>query len=250
MSAYEAMEKSRDTKSLISYMILLPVTIVILVIIMVLFVVIHVNDRPKGISETAQNSSGYVTYVSAEDEKKLLTIASSKTPLGNDYKPDIRDYDGVKYDSILEEPLTEMIEAAKKDGVSLKLSGGYISSAEQDELYKAETQRLINEKDYSRVKAENEAEKTVPRGGMSDRQTGLSVEFYSDGNFAESNEYSWLVMHANEYGFIQRYTEPKEDKTKVKANASLFRYVGKENADKILMLDMSLDEYAEYVNSR
>lgn len=250
MSAYETMEKSRDTKSLVSFMILLPVAIVIVLSLMVLFVIVQINDRPKGFSETTHSASEDISYISAEDKKKLLTIASGKTPLSNDYKPDIHEYDGVEYDSILEEPLKEMIQAARKEGISLKLSGGYISCTEQDKLFHAETERLMQEKAYSRVKAENEAESTVPRGGKSDRQTGLSVEFYSDGSFSESNEYSWLVMHAHEYGFIQRYTESKEDETKVKADASLFRYVGIENAKKILMLDMSLDEYVNYVNSR
>lgn len=244
------MEKSRDTKSLMSYMILLPIAIVVLLLCMVLFVIIHVNDRPKGFTETTQGSHENISYVSAEDEKKLLTIASSKTPLSSEYKPDIQENNGVKYDSMLEEPLKEMISAAKKDGVVLKVTEGYISETEQNKLFHAEAERLIQEKGYSRVKAENEAEKTVPRGGESDRQTGLSVKFASDGSFTESGEYSWLVMHAHEYGFIQRYTEPKESETKVKADASLFRYVGIENAKKILMLDMSLDEYVNYVNSR
>lgn len=249
LSAHESIEKSRDTKSLMSFMILIPIAIVILILLIILFVMTKINEKPQGFTETAPSASENISYISAEDKKKLLTIASDESPLANNYKPNLREYDGIQYDSILEEPLKELLNAAKEDGISLKITGGYISADEQDELFHSEVERLIQEKEYSRVKAENEAEKSVPRGGEHDRQTGLSVIFSSSGTFSESDGYSWLLMHAHEYGFIQRYTDNKEDETKVKADASLFRYVGRENAKKILMLGMSLDEYVLYTNT-
>ena len=63
-------------------------------------------------------------------------------------------YNGIKYDSTLEEPLSALISAAKEDGVTIKVTGGYVSKNEQDKLFKAEVERLMQEKDYSQVKAE------------------------------------------------------------------------------------------------
>lgn len=243
LSARETMEKSRDTGSLTTLLFLIPFAIIILILLIVLLVISEIKKTATDSPETTSNIYDTTSYIS-ETNENLLVLASNYSPLTDDYKPNLEDYNGIKYDSILKEPLTTLINAAKEDGVTIKVTGGYVSASEQDKLFEAEVNRLINEFDYSQVKAETEAEKSVPKGNEHDRQTGLSVILSTD------DEYSWLALHAYEYGFIQRYAKVDEETTNVKADSTLYRYVGAENAKRIRMLGMSLDEYVDYVNSR
>lgn len=243
LSAREAMDRSSDTSSLTVYLFLIPFAIIILLLLIVLIIFTEINKKPESSLENSYSTQSVVSY-SSEDDDELLVLASSFSPLSDDYKPNLKSYDGIKYDSSIKEPLSELINAAKEDGVNIIVTGAYVSANEQDKLFQAEVSRLIQEMDYSQVKAETEAEKAVPRGGEHDRQTGLSVVLKTD------DSYAWLEANAYKYGFIQRYTKAKEEETKVKEDISLYRYVGTENAKKIRMLGMSLDEYVDYVNSR
>lgn len=243
LPAREAMERSYNTSELTIYLFLIPFAIIILLLLIVLIIFTQIKQSPENSIDNSYDTQSVVSY-NSEDEEKLLTLSSVYSPLSDDYKPNLENYNGIKYDSTLKEPLSALINAAKEDGVNIKVTGGYISASEQNELFKSETNRLIQEKDYSQVKAETEAEKSVPKGNHHDRQTGLSVTLSTDDN------YTWLEANAYKYGFIQRYTKFGEEETKVKADTSLFRYVGVENAKKIRILGMSLDEYVSYVNSR
>lgn len=243
LSARYAMEKSRDTSSLTTLLFLIPIAIIILTLLIVLLVVTEINKTTTNFDETASNIYDTTSSIT-ENNENLLVLASSSSPLTDEYNPNLEDYNGIKYNSMLDEPLTMLINAAQNDDIKINVTGGYVSASEQDKLFQAEVNRLINEFDYSQVKAETEAEKSVPKGNEYDRQTGLSVILSTD------DEYSWLALHAYEYGFIQRYTKAGEETTNVKADATLYRYIGTENAKKIRMLGMSLDEYVDYVNSR
>lgn len=243
LSAREAMEKSRDTSSLTVYLFLIPFAIIILLLLIVLIVITEINKKPVNSFDNLYDTQSVVSY-NTENDNNLLVLASSSSPLTDDYKPNLKNYGGIQYDSSIQEPLSALINAAKEDGVTITVTGGYVSASEQDKLFQAEVNRLMQEMDYSQVKAETEAKKSVPKGNEYDRQTGLSVIL------STSDSYAWLDANAYKYGFIQRYTEANEDETKIKADISLFRYVGTENAKKIRMLGISLDEYIDYVNSR
>ena len=60
----------------------------------------------------------------------------------------------------------------------------------------------------------------------------------------------YLYVSAGETEFILRYPEGKEDTTSLPFKPSLFRYVGKENALRMTTLNMCLDQYVIYLNSR
>lgn len=243
LPAREAMERSTDTSNLTIYLFLIPFAIIILLLLIVLIIFTETKQSPENSIDNSYDTQSVVSYDS-EDNDKLLVLASAYSPLSDDYKPNLKSYNGIQYDSILEEPLSALISAAKEDGVNIKVTGGYVSASEQNKLFQSEAERLMQEKNYSQVKAETEAEKSIPKGNHYDRQTGLSIILSTDDNYA------WLEANAYKYGFIQRYTKSGEEETKVKADDSLFRYVGTENAKKIRILGMSLDEYANYVKSR
>ena len=150
------------------------------------------------------------------------------------------------------EALNELMEDAKKEKLALQIKSGYISAAEQNELYEDEVRRLMAREGQSSARAAEDAELTVPMGNHADTQLGLSITFSSAKTFefSQSEEYLWLLKNSYKYGFILRYPENKQRYTDTDFNPSLFRYVGKDNALKMKTLNMCLDEYIIYLNSR
>ena len=59
-----------------------------------------------------------------------------------------------------------------------------------------------------------------------------------------------MLEHAEDYGFVLRYPEDKEDITGIMYEPWHFRYVGVEHAKKMNELHMCLEEYIEYVRSQ
>lgn len=72
------------------------------------------------------------------------------------------------------------------------------------------------------------------RPGYSEHQTGLAFDVgatvdgkrYVLSDFARTSQYQWLVAHAAEYGFIQRYYAGSESVTGYSAEEWHYRYVG------------------------
>ncbi len=232
-------------------LVVIPV-VMVLIISAVLFFGIQYLTSVSGGSTHQQKEAAATALYSAADSEKLLTIVSPQNPLPSDYKLNLVTYGNIKIDSIVKDGIESLVNAASNDGIKLDILKGYVSTQEQNELYNAEVHRLTDSEGYSRAKAEEEAEKTVPMGNHADQQTGLSVEFASSAaeNFAESEEFYWLMKNAYKYGFVLRYPENKEDDTDMPFNPSLFRYVGNENASKMVTLNRCLDEYVTYLSAR
>ena len=57
----------------------------------------------------------------------------------------------------------------------------------------------------------------------------------------------WLIKNSVDFGFILRAPKGKEEKTNIDFDSTLFRYVGTNNAKKMRMLSMCLEEYRSYV---
>ena len=61
--------------------------------------------------------------------------------------------------------------------------------------------------------------------------------------FEDTDEFKWLMQHADDYGFILRYPSDKENITKVIYEPWHWRYVGVEEAKKIKASGLCLEEY-------
>ena len=57
------------------------------------------------------------------------------------------------------------------------------------------------------------------------------------------------MKHAQDYGFILRYPEDKEEITKIKYEPWHWRYVGTEYAKEIKEMGVCLEEYIEYLKN-
>ncbi len=89
-----------------------------------------------------------------------------------------------------------------------------------------------------------------------ERATGLTLDLSilsNDGNshapFTADGNYSWVLEHAADYGFIQRYPNDKVDKTGVNGLSWHFRYVGAPHAAYMKANSLCLEEYLETVRS-
>lgn len=138
------------------------------------------------------------------------------------------------------EALEKLFAAAKADGVSLAGVSAYRSHAYQKALFNRYVQKdgLEKARTYS----------AVP--GTSEHETGLAIDVSGiDGKcaatscFAGTKEANWLAQHAQEYGFIIRYPEGKDEITGYVYEPWHLRYVGTEVAQAISEKGITLEEY-------
>ena len=126
---------------------------------------------------------------------------------------------------------------AKKLGFPLIVDSGYRSSSYQQVIL----EKLIEEKGM-------EAYKLVALPGMSEHQTGLTLDIFSKLNnnkntFKDTDTAKWLEDNSYRFGFILRYPEDKVNVTGYSYEAWHFRYVGKEIAKYIHENNITFEEY-------
>lgn len=186
------------------------------------------------------------------DDKYNLIVVNASAPLKSDFTTSLTKYEGITVDDKIVPSLHKMIQDAKADGCVLKLTGGYVDAKEQNKLFEAATQNLMKSQGLSRVRAENEAQNTIGRGGYNENQTGMAVDFSAEGlaagaDFTVTDQYKWLIKNSIFYGFVLRYPENNTGSTGMAFQPHHFRYVGGSNAVKMREYAMCLEEYAAYV---
>ena len=89
-----------------------------------------------------------------------------------------------------------------------------------------------------------------------ERASGLSLDLSllsNDGNshapFTADGNYAWVLEHASDYGFIQRYPNDKVDKTGMEGLSWHFRYVGAPHAAYMKANGLCLEEYLDTVRT-
>ena len=138
------------------------------------------------------------------------------------------------------EKYIEMWDAAKKDGLSMRVVSAYRTEDYQRGLYnnKVRTTGKVYADNYS------------ARPGHSEHQTGLAVDIGStrNGVFEYSAEFRWMLQHAHEYGYILRYPKGKEWITGYSYEPWHYRYVGTDAARIIYEEGITYEEYyAKYI---
>ena len=207
-------------------------------------------NMPTQTINTSTNSTQTTNKVEITDWK--LRLANYDNLLPEDFEVELANIDNSKdpkqFDARAVKYLKDMINAMKKDGnTKIWCQSTYRSVKRQKELYDASVQKYLKQ-----GKTQEEADKLtleyINKPGGSDHNLGLAVDFnYVDNSFAKTSEYKWLLKNAENYGFILRYPEDKEDKTKIAYESWHWRYVGEENAKRMNELNMCLEEYVEYL---
>lgn len=183
----------------------------------------------------------YENYKTVADPSLIDTYVSVKSYIG-EYEPSklveidsLHAVPNVLLESRAQDAFTNMCLAIRAEDIDMRIyaTRGYVSYETQKNLF-------TDDSDY--VKA-----------GFCDDQTGLAVRVVATENatasaFKDCKVYSWLLEHAHEYGFIQRYPEGKEALTGHSFESNYFRYVGVDLATKIHDSGMCFDEYyANYI---
>lgn len=138
--------------------------------------------------------------------------------------------------------LVEMSEAARQDGYKLYLKSAYRSWQTQNTMY------------YNRLKKnKGKDDGWVSKPGASDHQTGLGCDVVPrswkeksmNEKMAKEPECQWMAEHCQEFGFILRYPEDKQEITEINYEPWHMRYVGNPAATYIMENNLCLEEFTE-----
>ena len=133
----------------------------------------------------------------------------------------------------------EMADAAKAEGIELRILSAYRSFSYQQGLYNTYVERDGFEA----------ANRYSARAGHSEHQTGLAVDVnLISQDFENRPEFLWLRDNSYKFGYILRYKEGYEWETGYMYEPWHYRYVGKEVAKQIFEEDITFDlYYAKYI---
>lgn len=194
--------------------------------------------------------------LNADFSKLILVNANNPLPEDYDYEGNLTTIDKkylCGYRNRIDKDVyifaKEMLEAAWKDNVELYILSPYRSYSAQSELFQNKVKTFMNGS-ITREEAEIKASSVVAGPGTSEHHTGLAFDFNSvEIDFEETEMFAWLKEHGEEYGFIMRYAEDKQDLTGVIYEPWHWRFVGIKHAKEINRLGMCLEEYIEYLKS-
>lgn len=166
------------------------------------------------------------------DGDYLMALVTKQTTLGKYAPQDIvplPDWVCHKYKYHLRQEaadhLLELWEAAREEGVELKVVSAYRSYETQEQLFN----------DYAAYHGVEVATKFSARPGQSEHQLGTTVDFggtevdFKD-SFADTPQGQWLEDHAHEFGFVMSYPPGSEGITGYIYEPWHFRYIGVEMA--------------------
>lgn len=178
----------------------------------------------------------------------FLKSVNSASPLSESFVPETAEACGIQISPEAADSLRRMVSDAANQGYDLMVVEGYVSYEDQARRYKDAVEDYRKEKGKSLVMAEAHVKKEMPPAGENEQQTGLLVYLTvkTDGKFADTPAYAWLVRHCVDYGFILRYPE-KENAGGISYSSHLFRYVGHTYAYNMRALDMNFDEFIVYL---
>ena len=160
--------------------------------------------------------------------------------------------DGFYIDERVYPALTEMLEAARAEGLSPVVRSAYRTYEAQQTLYDNKVERLIAQ-GYSPEDAPREAAKWVAYPGTSEHEAGLALDIVAESwrdlveDQENTPEQQWLMANAHHFGFILRYPREKQDVTGIGYEPWHYRYVGEEAASRIHAANLCLEEYLEQI---
>lgn len=192
--------------------------------------------------------------VKADDWFAMLV--NSENPIPEEYEmtdQEVIPGSGYWLDHRILEDYWAMVDAAKEADLQLKIVSAYRGNEVQQGRYNEQVRKLKAEGMDEETAKEKAMHITLP-GGCSEHNLGLAVDLVSQNNqraaeFSATPEYEWLLEHAANYGFIERYPAGKEAITGVEAKPYHWRYVGRELAEFLVEEGLTLDEYhSKYLN--
>ena len=203
------------------------------------------NKFTKG-EKINQSGDPYENTVTVSDLDSIYILVNKYSGLPADYEPSdlvqvpsSGENENVRMRKEAAEAFEKLIEAASNEGFILNACSAYRSYAYQTDLFNSGA--ASNGEEY--------ADRYWTRPGYSEHQSGLAVDIRMDNDCSDldavryNSHYDWLLENMHRYGFILRYPDDKEDKTKIAPESWHLRYVGQDLATYLYKNNLALDEY-------
>jgi len=184
----------------------------------------------------------YTNMIDTDMNDGYLIICNKYHKLKDNYVPDLvslEGYGGGKMERVAANHFKEMVNAAKKEGITIYNVSGYRSYNTQKDLYNG----------YVSRNGKAKADTFSARAGTSEHQTGLATDVNSvSESFENSSAFKWMQKNAYKYGFILRYPKGKTNITGYIYEPWHYRYVGTDVAKIIYEKNITYEEYyATYI---
>lgn len=249
--------------------------IVIFIMLPVVFIIIqsiyYTFNKSENDNENKVDTTKKLSNMYEEDKEYKIVLDSGASTIIykkmiNDWRLVLVNYDNIlptdfnvelanidktrKFDARAVDDLNKLIKDMKGQGISnIWPQSTYRSIAKQEELFNESIQKYINH-GLTQEEAENLTMNFINKPGASEHNLGLAVDFNNvEKSFEDTKEFKWLQENAENYGFVLRYPEDKEEITKVNYEPWHWRYVGVEHAKKMNELNMCLEEYINYLST-
>lgn len=189
--------------------------------------------------------------VEVEEIPWHLILVNKDHPMDKEYNPQLTQLEpGYYVDSRVAESAKRMLSDAKKEGLDIAICSAYRSVDRQREVFNESMKdRVQKGMDYLDAYQDTVTNVAVP--GTSEHALGLALDLISeqhselDERQEGTKEAKWLAENCHKYGFILRYPPKKMDITGIIYEPWHYRYVGVEDATKIMEMDLTLEEYLE-----
>ena len=206
--------------------------------------------------DTAETETGETWESSFDLDAWNLLLVNKQHPIPEDYEVKLGVIKGsMKCDERIIPELTEMMQDAKKDGITLVVCSPYRDMSRQDMLFNRKIKNYMR-KNVSFLEAYKKTAQAVTIPGASEHQIGLALDIISntytalEEGFADTAAGKWLAAHCQDYGFILRYPKGKEEITGIEFEPWHFRYVGKDAAAIIMKKNLTLEEFVQRVRQQ
>lgn len=190
-----------------------------------------------------------------QDEKVELpwnmVLVNGEHPMEEGYVPQLMELEeGLSVDARILDAAKEMLSDAKKAGLHIDVCSAYRSVERQEQVFGDSMKERVRD-GMSYWDAFNETAQNVALPGTSEHALGLALDLISN-QFTELDERQettaeakWLKENCHKYGFILRYPPEKTNITGIIYEPWHYRYVGVEDATKIMQLGVTLEEYLQ-----
>lgn len=190
-----------------------------------------------------------VETITINEDQWYLTLVNRNRKLPDDFQAKtsyLIDGNEAELDSRCADQYMAMYNAALKDGCELKPFSGYRRISTQKRNYENKIDLYLNQ-GYSYLDAAKKAATIILPPGTSEHNLGLAMDIVcADEWFANTDEFAWLMEHAQDYGFILRYPADKQDITQITYEPWHWRYVGVDAAKAMKASGQCLEEYLGY----
>lgn len=209
------------------------------------------KNKSKNKSKDAKlDTKPDVEFQIEEEDMWSLYLTNAEYPIPEDYQITTVSIPGTTQliDSRVLDPLLQMLEAAKAEGLWPIVCSGYRTLEKQESLFQNKIQRL-QAQGKTEEEACNLAKRVISVPGSGEHCMGLAVDIYSadysalEEGFGDTPEGKWLRAHSQEYGFILRYDKGKEEITGIDYEPWHFRYVGVKAAKYLTEQGLCLEEF-------